>query len=429
MTIASELTLLNNTKTAIADAIEDKGVTVGTIPFSQYPDKIAEISGGGEAGEWVRPSDWLPLPTVEDTESKFVGLHAVWPEANFLALSAAGNYTVDWGDGVTENFNSDVTAYHIYDYSAILSDTDTSQGYRQVIVTVTPQAEATFTNINLNLRHNQTGLSIYSSGWLDVLISGPNLTSLQIAGNASTLNVRHLMLEQAQLISSNNIASFGFVFNECRRLQSIPAWQVRTSGAVSLESMFNNCSMLQIVPFLDTSAVTNMTRTFQICSILQTVPLFNTSAVTAITNMFASCNLLQTVPAFNFVSAQTGNLSNVFNGCNSLTRIEAKNFRFSFSVASCKLSDVRLKELFTNLATAGTTNQTLTVTNNYGIGTITSKESLSLTAGSTTIAMADTSGVVNGMFVTGTGTAINTNVSVTSNVTVRHAYKNSTWVI
>jgi len=106
MTIASELTLLNNTKTAIADAIEDKGVTVGTIPFSQYPDKIAEISGGGGdipiewsqeyydavydagPGSWVRNPSWLPLPTVTDTESKFVGLHAVWPEANFLALSA-----------------------------------------------------------------------------------------------------------------------------------------------------------------------------------------------------------------------------------------------------------------------------------------------------------------------------------------------------
>ena len=441
MTIASELTLLNNTKTAIADAIEDKGITVGSIPFSQYPDKIAEISGGGEAGEWVRPSDWLPLPTVTDTESKFVGLHAVWPDANFLALSATGNYTVNWGDGVTENFNSGDTAYHIYDYSTISSDTDTSRGYRQVIVIVTPQVGATFTNINLNVKHNQTGLQAYTSGWLDILISGPELTSLQIAGNTATAVVRHASLEQAQLISNNNIASFDFVFNLCRKLQSVPVWKIRNSGAVSLSGMFTSCFSLTKLNLFDTQAVTNMSIMFNSCSSLQEVPLFNTSSVTNMSNMFVSCLSIQTIPLFdtqavtnmnNMFNAcanlqlvpslsttsvtSSGNFSSIFANCLSLTRIEAKDFRWTFSVANCKLSDVRLKEIFTNLPRV-TTSQTLTVTGNYGIGTITSKASLSLTAGSTTISMANTSGVVNGMFVTGTGTAINTNVSVTSNVT------------
>jgi len=515
MTIASELTLLNNTKTAIAAAIEDKGVTVGTIPFSQYPAKIAEISGGGgEVEAWVRNPSWLPLPTVTDTESKFVGLHAVWPEANFLALSATGNYTVDWGDGVTENFSSGVVAYHIYDFAdADLDNTNapltftastsvvnrTAHGYnngdtlsfdsittttgivagqiyyivnktadtfqlsateggtaltltndgtgiilpyKQAVVTVTPQAGATFTNINLNRKHNQTALQTYASGWLDVLISGPSLTSLQIQGNTSSSFVLHTNLEQAQLISSNNIASFSNVFNGCRKLQSLPIWQVRTSGAVNMSGMFSSCSSLQTVPALVTSAVTNMFQMFLSCNSLQTVPLFNTAAVTSMNQMFSGCSSLQTIPLFNtaavtamnsmfsgcsrlqtvpalVTSAVTSatNFNSMFSNCNSLTRIEAKDFRWTFSVANCKLSDVRLKEIFTNLPRV-TTSQTLTVTGNYGIGTITSKASLSLTAGSTTISMADTSGVVNGMFVTGTGTAINTDVSVTSDVTL-----------
>jgi len=46
MTIASQLTTLNNTKSAIKSAIEAKGVTVGTVPFSSYPSKISEISSG-----------------------------------------------------------------------------------------------------------------------------------------------------------------------------------------------------------------------------------------------------------------------------------------------------------------------------------------------------------------------------------------------
>jgi hypothetical protein len=56
-------------------------------------------------------------------------------------------------------------------------------------------------------------------------------------------------------------------------------------------------------------------------------------------------------------------LSNNF----SLSRIQAKDFRFTFSVASCKLSATALNEIYTNLPTV--TGQTITVTGNYGVAT------------------------------------------------------------
>lgn len=47
-TIAEQLTSLANTKTAIKQSIIDKGVSVAdTDPFSAYPAKIGQISGGG----------------------------------------------------------------------------------------------------------------------------------------------------------------------------------------------------------------------------------------------------------------------------------------------------------------------------------------------------------------------------------------------
>lgn len=47
-TIAEQLTSLANTKTAIKDAIVAKGVSIAdTDPFSTYPAKIGQISGGG----------------------------------------------------------------------------------------------------------------------------------------------------------------------------------------------------------------------------------------------------------------------------------------------------------------------------------------------------------------------------------------------
>ena len=432
MSIATEITRLQTAKTAIATAIGAKGVTVPpTTHIDGYAALVDQIASGGSGGSsgaplewseaywqnildnaWTRPADWLALPNVGDTESKFVGLHAIHENSNFLALSAAGNYTVDWGDGTVENFNSGVTAYHQYDYnSAAFNGTLSSRGYKQAIVTVTPQAGKTFTSLNLNLKHSQTGLQTYSSGWLDILISGPSLNALVISGN--TANVNHYLLEQAKLISSNAIGSFSFLFNGCRRLESIPAWVVKTTGAVDMSYMFNNCSSLQTVPLFNTAVVTNMSYMFQYCYSLQTVPLFNTAVVTNMSCMFQNCYSLQTVPLFNTqavtsmsymfygcYSLQTvplfntaavtnisgmfyncyslqsipalnasavtssANLGNIFASCPSLSRIAATGFKYTFSVANCKLSAAALNEIYTNLPTV--TGQTITVTGNWG---------------------------------------------------------------
>jgi hypothetical protein len=55
----------------------------------------------------------------------------------------------------------------------------------------------------------------------------------------------------------------------------------------------------------------------------------------------------------------------MFRNCNSLARIEASDFRFTFTVANCKLSAAALDEIYTNLPTV--TGQTITVSGNYGI--------------------------------------------------------------
>ena len=103
--------------------------------MASYRDFLPVVSDG----EWVRPSDWLAMPTVTSAEQKFVGLHAVFPEGNnFCAFLFRGAYTVDWGDGVVEDFADNVKAEHEYDYSAISNATLTSRGYKQVIVTVSP---------------------------------------------------------------------------------------------------------------------------------------------------------------------------------------------------------------------------------------------------------------------------------------------------
>lgn len=83
-------------------------------------------------------------------------------------------------------------------------------------------------------------------------------------------------------------------------------------------------------------------------------------------SMFNGCSGLQTVPPMNTTGVtSSANFGSFVASCSNLARIQATGQRFSFSVASCKLSAAALNELFTGLPTV--TGQTITVTGNYGI--------------------------------------------------------------
>ncbi len=170
-------------------------------------------------------------------------------------------------------------------------------------------------------------------------------------------------LQTVPLFNTAAVTNMGSMFQNCYSLQTVPLFN--TAAVTNMSYMFYGCYSLQTVPLFNTSAVTSMSNMFNNCYSLQTVPLFNTAAVTNMGSMFSGCFSLQSIPAFN-VSAITSssNFGSMVNSCGNLARIQAKNFRFTFSVASCKLSATALNEIYTNLPTA--TGQTITVTGNYG---------------------------------------------------------------
>jgi hypothetical protein len=368
MTISSELTLLSATKTAIAAAIEDKGVVVGTAPFSAYADKIAEISSGGGGGgtpplewtqayydqvyaagpgSWSRP-EWRTLPSMMASEQKFIGLHAVYPEdGNFCALTAAGAYTVDWGDGVVENFAEGTQANHEYTYSDVnLAGTDAPVTFTAITNTVDRTAHGfvngktvTFWNIAnttgvvdgqvyfvinatadafqvsatlggsaLTLTNDGTGsLSRYKQAIVTVTPqAGQNLTAI-------SLNVKHSQTGTQTysagwldiLVGSPNFSTTGISIGmpsgtETVRKNSIERVRLVNIGLQNtFASQFQNLRELVVVELPSTQAVTSMSGMFQNCFSLQSVPLFSTQAVTNMSTMFNSCFSLQSVPLFS----------------------------------------------------------------------------------------------------------------------------------
>jgi hypothetical protein len=166
------------------------------------------------------------------------------------------------------------------------------------------------------------------------------------------------------------VTNMGGMFQGCFSLQTIPVFPGSVAAVTNMSSMFQNCSSLQTIPAFPGSvaAVTNMSSMFQSCSSLQTIPAFpgSVAAVTNMSSMFQGCTSLESIPPLDMSGiSSAANAANFVANCSSLARAQLTGMRFSFSVASCKLSAAALNELFTGLPVV--TGQTITVTGNYGI--------------------------------------------------------------
>jgi surface protein len=321
----------------------------------------------------VRPADWLALPTITEDDNMFAGLLAITnDEANYIALSAAGNYTVDWGDGTIENYNSGVTAQHYYDYNnTALVGTECSRGYRQAVVKVTPRPGATFTGINLQLRHSAMSAQIYNVQWLDLAMGGAALSDIRFAQSnispGTTRLIRINWCEQVKIVRMNR-TDMSYMFYNCSSLQSVPLFN--TANVTNMSYMFSTCYSLQSVPIFDTANVTSMDSMFYNCYSLQSVPLFNTANVTSMSYMFSGCYSLQSVPLFN--TAKVTSMSYMFSGCYSLTSAPLAGTKISISYTDCKLSRSALVAIFNGLANiTGSTAQTITIAGNFGAAQLT----------------------------------------------------------
>ena len=104
---------------------------------------LSSVTGGTDPGPvstWVRPASWLTLPDVTGLQ-KFAGLFAVYPESNHVALSAEGDYTLNWGDGSgNQNISSGVQAEKNIAWADAAASSDVGIAYA-VAVTFTDSGD------------------------------------------------------------------------------------------------------------------------------------------------------------------------------------------------------------------------------------------------------------------------------------------------
>jgi len=155
------------------------------------------------------------------------------------------------------------------------------------------------------------------------------------------------------------------MFGHCYSLQSVPLFN--TANVTNMSYMFNGCYSLQSVPLFNTANVTNMSSMFEDCYSLRFVPLFNTAKVTDMSNMFNGCYSLVAVAALS-VGAVTS-ITDIFGSCSSLASAPLSGTAISISYAGCNLARDEIVAIFNGLATV--TGQTITITGNWGVASLT----------------------------------------------------------
>jgi parallel beta-helix repeat protein len=373
------------------------------------------VPGGSAVGtlEWARQVDWLTLPDIIATDEQFTGLYAIFEQdVNYLALSATGAYTIDWGDGsATEDVASGVTAEHNYDYYTfdIQESTLSSRGYKQVLVTIIPQTGQNLNSVDLNKRHSSAAAQVQSTGWLDISCScyASSTGGLMVGGQ--TLVVKSSILERCIIYNGGARTSTAYMYNGCYSLQNFNTWDTTSvtnasymhsdnisardvppydlssctnssyflNGCSSLlivpaitflvlenaEGFTKNCVSLSIFPTLYFYTVTNASFLWYGCVSLREIEQLDFDSATDIDSIIQNCSSLQILPNFNFASVTS--CTDAFTGCPSLSRIAIRNLGINFSIASCNLINTALDNVYTLLPTVATT-KTLTVTSNPG---------------------------------------------------------------
>jgi hypothetical protein len=348
---------------------------------------VKELGGAAApapSGGWVRNPSWLPMPETTVAQEEVDILVAVFPDSNYVALTAWNNFTdtmqINWGDGQGQQFEYPGVIYHNYDYnSSTLANTNGSVTFSESASTVNRQAHGYTNGMKISFDTVVTTTGIVPTQFYYVISATTNTFQLSATqggtaitltnnGSGTILPYKQAMIkitsvnagrfiDLVDLSTKHNAAGLGnysqpwldiissarcstqlIISGGANPSRMLERCNVLKFNGTELSNMFFGASSLQSLSMPDTSTATGWSNNmFYGCSSLQTVPLFNTAGITSMQNMFVGCSSLQTVPQFNTISAT--NMDSMFNGCSSLQTVPllntVNNTQFSYMFYNC----------------------------------------------------------------------------------------------
>ena len=336
-----------------------------------------------EAEEWQRPLDWLPIDhLVSATDQKIVILAAVFPNAKNwfnILLTSTGGWTATISDGTTVTGGSGGAINRSLNYADFPDNTLTKGGYKQALITITPNAGVNLTTVRFTER--ATGITgIYSTTFLDMIISLPNasgsVNSPIIFYNTSAQ--QHYLLERVKVMSIGTSTTLESAFRGVRSIVCLDmnncVGNVTNFGNLISQGFTNNgvnllqAGQLKFLKNFNANSATNFTSAFVGTNLIET-PIITSNAITGTAEMFNISSNIRKINAINCNGGTIG-ISNLY----SLEWCDAYNIGASINFSASKLlSREAIVNIFNNLNTVATT-QNINITGCLGASSLTTAE-------------------------------------------------------
>lgn len=351
------------------------GITLGELHTISILADSASVSatvfGAEETVEstlFVPPTEWPTLTPIPAGTQKLQGIYAVYEhDSNFIAFTCAENYTVDWGDGSSENVATGVQANHQYTYSSLSSVvvgsaetvavtfTDTGDtvdwvahglydgckvSFASITSTTGISTNTTYYVVNktadtfklaatmggsaLALTTNGSGTLYfpkYKTAVVTITPNGGNLTSidLQKKHSQSSLNAYcapWLVVEvNGEFLTTLVISQQ----NATVPLYALESAYIGENALASMAQMFNSCFSLTSVYMPYAMVASSFSKTFMGCISLQSIPMIDTSNADTLEYMFSNCSALTHIPLLDTASCL--NMRYMFNQCSALESV------------------------------------------------------------------------------------------------------------
>ena len=218
------------------------------------------------------------------------------------------------------------------------------------------------TGIDINKKHPQTGLQQHNTPILDLGIAGSFITTLQLSSNgnfvnsdyAGGLDVKYMLTEQVNIYRlSNSITSLSRLFQQYRRLKSVPNFYVPTS-LNNFSYAFSDTGIATVPDWMTTklSNVNDVTYLFNASRSLQAVPDMNFNGSTLVYGMFQNCEHLVEVRLTQFRSAT--NAGSMFYLCYGLQKAILGDFPACTTFGSMFRTNYALRYAYIGKTSNGT---------------------------------------------------------------------------
>ena len=307
-TIKENLDRIKNAKSAIKNAIIQKGIEVtDTERIETYADKILQIkTGGGAEIPEFDPEGPLTIYCFDDWGDSYVKFDNGYQEST-IQYSTDGS---TWKTYTDETIK--LTKGQYVQFKGVITQYAQSNHFSTFILK----------NGLFNLYGNLTSLDNYISTF------DGGYKYIHMFENTNVYDCSKL---NTGIKSQTGNSVFSFMFNNCKYLIKVPQLLATKLGRYCYDHMFSGCASLTTIPSNLLPATTLRAYCyqymFQDCTSLTTIPSNLLPATTLIGScykyMFSGCTSLTTVPNLPATTLSEACYDHMFNSCMGLVETPA----------------------------------------------------------------------------------------------------------